>query len=152
TFLNDPSAELRRDAVAAKLEDLRKRNGDAAAWKELIQSARDRDQVEEIAKQLKGLGIGIDLTAHWGFITRWQLIGPFDNKGGAGFAKVFPPEKKVELSGAKDVTTTEKLGNVDLNKFIGKDHGVVYYAFAAIESDKEQPVEIRAATPNAVKI
>ncbi|HLW65022.1 MAG TPA: hypothetical protein VKS79_06835 [Gemmataceae bacterium] len=150
--LNDPSAELRREAVAAKLADLRKNNADAAAWKQLLQNARDRDQVEAIVKELKSLGMEIDLTAHWGFITTWKLIGPFDNKGGVGFAKAYPPEEHVDLKGAKEVAATEKLGNVDLNKAIGKEHGVVYYAYTVIESDKEQPAEIRAATPNALKI
>jgi hypothetical protein len=152
SFLNDPSAELRRDAVAKKLEDIRKRNGEAASWKGLLQYARDRDQVEVIVKELKGLGVEIDLTSHWGFLTTWKLIGPFDNKGGAGFAKVYAPETKIDLAKAKEVTTTEKLGNVDLNKAIGKDHGVVYYAYTVVESDQEQPAELRAATPNAIKI
>jgi hypothetical protein len=152
SFLNDPSAELRREAVAAKLDELRKTTGDAAGWKHLLQSARDRDQVEAIVKELKTLGSEIDLTAHWGYITKWKLIGPFDNKGGVGFGKVYPPEEHVDFKGAKEVTTTEKLGNVDLNKAIGKEHGVVYYAYTVIDSDMEQPAEIRAATPNAVKI
>lgn len=152
SFLNDPSAELRRDAVAAKLETIRKNHGEATAWKELLQTTRDRDQVEEIVKELKSLGVDIDLTAHWGFITKWKLIGPFDNKAGIGFAKVYPPEEHVNLKDAKEITTTEKLGNVDLNKAIGKEHGIVYYAFAAIESVQEQPADVRAATPNAVKI
>jgi hypothetical protein len=152
SFLNDPSPELRRDAVASKLEQIRKQNGGATSWKELLQFARDRDQVEAIVKELKNLGTEIDLTTHWGFLTTWTLIGPFDNKGGVGFAKAYPPEQHVDLRGAKEVTTTEKLGNVDLNKAIGKEHGVVYYAYTVIDSDKEQPAEIRAATPNAVKI
>src|SRR5258707_71492 len=71
---------------------------------------RARDQVDLIAKQLKALGVDVDLAAHFGFIQRWQLVGPFDNTDGAGFAKLFPPEKAVDLAatfkGKKEASLT----------------------------------------------
>ena len=33
-----------------------------------------------------------DLAGHFGFVRRWMLVGPFDNTGGAGFGRVYPPE------------------------------------------------------------
>ena len=56
------------------------------------------DQVDLIAKQLKTLGVAVDLAAHFGFIRRWQLVGPFDHSKGVGFAAVYPPEKGVTLT------------------------------------------------------
>src|SRR6185312_6570450 len=100
-----------------------------------------------------GLGEKVDLAAKYGFITRWMLMGPFDNTNKAGFAKVYPPETKVDLKAAvegkdgKEVkwiehTSADAHGVVDLNKAIGKNMGAVGYAFAAVESKTDQPVEL----------
>ncbi len=168
-MLNDPSVELRRDAVAVVLKEAQEKldrkdmSGAKAAFRKALSGARDQDQVEAIAKALKGLGEPVDLRAHFGFIRTWQLIGPFDSTGGKGFAAVFEPEKKVDLAatlvgkGGKEVrwaayTTDDPYGNVDLNKAIGKHMGAVAYAYAAVESPTERPLEVRAATKNAVKI
>jgi hypothetical protein len=175
-MLNDPGAELRRDAVARALEDARKRKDKdkpvaVAAYRKLFDAARDRDQVELIAKELKGLGAPVDVREHLGVVTRWLLAGPFDNTGGAGFKKAFPPEQAVdpdatyegkkgakirwvehtaeEPSGPLDVS---KVGMVDLNKALGKHMGAVGYAFAVVDSPAERPVEVRASSNNAVKI
>jgi hypothetical protein len=168
-MLNDPGSELRRDAVAVALDDAQKlsdKDDKAAAksaYEKVLAAARDKDQVDLAAKQLKTLGVTVDLPAHFGFIQRWQLVAPFDNRGGKGFAVVYPPENGVDLHttyaakedskvGWKEFTTTDAYGVVDLNKVIGKHMGAVGYAFAAVESPKEQAVEIRAGSNNAVKL
>ena len=168
-MLDDPSVELRRDAVAVVLKDAqaklgaKDRDGARAAFKKALTGARDPDQVDAIAKALKELGESVDIAAHYGFVRTWQLIGPFDSHGGKGYAAVFDPEKKVDLAaahlgkGGKEVrwsayTTTDPYGNVDLNKAIGKHMGAAAYAYTVVESPTEQAVEVRAATKNAVKI
>jgi hypothetical protein len=168
-MLNDPSVELRRDAVAVVLKEAQEkldkddRAGAKTAFKKALTGARDQDQVEAVAKALKGLGQPVDLAAHFGFIRTWQLIGPFDSTGGKGFAAVFEPEKKVDFAavltgrGGKEVrwaayTTDDPYGNVDLNKAIGKHMGAAAYAYAVVDSSADRAVEVRAATKNAVKI
>src|SRR5438552_2614613 len=71
----------------------------AAAWKQLVRLGLDPDQVDQIAAKLRELGTEVDLAAHFGFLRRWWLLGPFDNHGGLGFDTAFPPEKKVDLAG-----------------------------------------------------
>ncbi len=168
-MLNDPSVELRRDAVAVVMKEAREkleqkdRDAAKAAFKKALGGARDPDQVAAIVKALKDLGESVDVAAHFGFVRTWQLIGPFDSAGGKGYAAVFQPEKKVDLAtplvgkGGKEVrwapyTTDDPYGNVDLNKAIGKHMGAAGYAYAVLESPSEQAVEVRAATKNAVKI
>jgi hypothetical protein len=168
-MLNDPSVELRRDAVAVVLKEAREklekkdRDGAKAAFKKAWEGARDQDQVEAIAKALKDLGAPVDIAAHSGFVRTWQLIGPFDSTGGKGYAAVLAPEKKVDLGaalpgkGGKEIrwaayTTDDPYGNVDLNKAVGKHMGAVAYAYAVLESPAERAVEVRAATKNAVKV
>jgi hypothetical protein len=168
-MLNDPSVELRRDAVAVVLKDAQAKLGDGdrpaakTAFKKALTGARDRDQVDAIAKALKDLGEPVDLVAHFGFIRTWQLMGPFDSTGGKGYAAVFEPEKKVDLGSAlagkdgKEVRwaahmTADAYGNVDLNKAIGKHMGAAGYAYAVVESPAERAVEVRTSTKNAVKV
>jgi hypothetical protein len=168
-MLHDPGAELRRDAVALVIKEAealagkKDRAAAVAAYRKALAAARDRDQVERIARALKPLGIAVDLTKQFGFLTTWQLIGPFDNGGGVGFGKAFPPEKAVDLTakcegkkgkqtGWVEHTTALPYGLVDLNKALGKNMGAAAYAFAAVHSARERPVEIRVGSNNAVKI
>ena len=168
-MLDDPSLELRRDAVALVLQEARQflDKGDkpnaTAAFQRALSRARDRDQVDLVAKELKGLGVEVDLAAHFGFIRQWLLIGPFDSSGGAGFQQAFPPEKTIDLTatyaGKRGMpvhwtvhTTNDPYGVVDLNKALGKNMGAAAYAFAPIISPRMGPVQIRAGSQNAIKI
>lgn len=168
TMLDDPGAELRRDAVARVVKQasdlLTKGDKDAARveFQKALKSAREVDQVEDLVKQLKPLGVAVDVPTHFGFIRQWKVIGPFDNSELAGFARVYPPEKTADLTavlkGKKDAelrwldhTTADAHGIVDLNKAIGKHMGAVAYAYTVVESPQEQPVEIRVGSNNAVK-
>src|SRR5205807_78493 len=96
-------------------------------FRKALAGANDRDQVDILAKHLKELGVEVDLAAHFGFIQKWRLLGPFDNHDGVGFQKTFPPEKSVNMSeavkGREDAplhwtehTTSDPYGLVDLNK------------------------------------
>jgi hypothetical protein len=168
-MLNDPGAELRRDAVALALQKTRQllAKGDKKTAKtqfqELLNAARDRDQVEEIAKALKDLGTFVNITAQFGFLTDWMLIGPYDNVGGGGFAQVFDPEQKIELTTPvkgkngsplqwRAYHTPDVYGMIDLNKAVGKYMGATAYAYTAVNSPEKRPIEIRASSNNAVKI
>ena len=173
-MLNDPGQELRRDAVAAAFANAQKLHDQDSAREALqtvFAAARDIDQVEQIATRLADFGIHVDLPSHFGFVQQWQMVGPFDNRGGKGFSVTYPPENDVDLHatytgmegggiGWKMVKTADppgradlgKIAKVDVNTVIGKHMGAVAYAFAAIDSPQDQAVEVRAATPNAVKI
>jgi hypothetical protein len=168
-MLDDPGAELRRDAVALILKDAealatKKADGAMDGLKKVLKHARDRDQVEAAAKHLKALGVTIDLTAHYGFITNWLVIGPFDNRKGVGFHDKQPPQSgldpkavyvgkdKEEIRWQPHVTPADKMGLVNFNKIYTEKKGVVGFAYSVVESATERPVELRAASSNAVRI
>lgn len=168
-MLQDPSLELRRDAVALAMREaeaaLASGDKDAARQKfeQAFRGARDRDQVDALAKHLKNLGVTVDIAGHFGFIRDWLLIGPFDNSGGIGFEAVYAPEKGVDPKQTcvgkqklelvwKPHSTTDPYGVVDLNKAIGKHMGAVGYAYAVVESPEARPVEVRVGSNNAVKV
>lgn len=166
-MLDDPSVELRRDAVrrildqAAGLAD-KDQAAALAAYRQALDAARDQDQVKAASDALKKLGQPVDLARHYGFVLHWQVIGPFDNSGKKGFAVAYPPEKGLDLkaeyegkSGAVrwlEHTTKDELGHVDLNALLGEQKGVIAYALAELVSPRDQPVEIRMGTQDAIKL
>lgn len=175
-MLDDPSVELRHDAVqrvidAAMRLDAAGDDEATATYRRALDAARDVEQIKSITKALEKKGESVDLQRHFGFLTHWQVIGPFDNTGEAGFAAVYPPEgsagaapdaaaawpgKDGGVIGWKDFTTSDPYGMVDVNKaYPGPDDGlkeVVAYATAAFESDAERDAEIRLGCKNAWKV
>jgi hypothetical protein len=167
-MLDDPSVELRRDAVEREIAAAEALYGSGgkdaarAAFSRVFPFSRDRDQIDRIVKRLDELGQKVDLTRHYGYLRAWKVIGPFDNVGKAGFPAVYPPEVKIDFAaeyGGKaatvrwvDHTSDDPLGKVDLNRLLGKAKGVVGYAAAEVESAGSRPVDLRAASSNAIKI
>lgn len=167
-FLGDPSEYLRRDAVQHLLgqaKDATARGENPASRVILLQAlafARDPDQVREIAQQLEKMGSPVDLPRHFGFLTHWQVIGPFDNSNREGFARVEPPEQDLDLSKShpgkhgpvtwKLFATGDPYGKLDFNQAIGMEKDVVAYAQAEFESDAARDVELRLGTKNAWKL
>jgi hypothetical protein len=165
-FLNDPSTELRRDAVARVLEAAEKAASDAekkTLYRQAFDASRDIDQINAASAALEKLGVQVDLPTHFGFITRWKVIGPFDNKGAKGFNVVYPPEEKIDLAATYagkdgkqvawiDYTTDDKYGDVDLNKALGKNKGAAAYALAEFRVAGETPVDVRIGAISAIKL
>ncbi len=168
-MLHDSSPELRRDAVAAVIRDaesqLAKGDQEAArvALRRALAGACDKDQVDLLVGQLEKLGEKIDVAAHFGFIRQWRLVAPFDNRKESGFKKVYPPETKVDVRAVykgRDekearwvaVTTNDPYGLVNLNKELGKQKGVVAYAYTLVDSPSERTIQLRAGSPNGLKM
>ena len=147
-FIDDPSLELRRKGIEKHLA-LAVR--DAGTLRRIFEAARDKDQVEAIAKELEKLHEPANITKHFGTITQWSLSSNFDNKDGLGFAKAYAPETVAERKGWKAAQSTEKYGFLDLNAALGKKMNAVAYAEAIIVADAETPAELRVASQNAVK-
>lgn len=168
SFLNDPSNELRRDAVAEELNKAShaltqgKKEAASQSFQVALKNARDVDQIEGAAKSLRELNQPVDLQKTFGWVTRWKLVGPFDNIGGVGFEKVFAPEQnpdpaavydaQVGKASWKDYTTKSEYGLVSFNDPFTALKGVGGYAQSDFYSDREQEVEIRLGCKNAWKL
>ncbi len=174
TFINDPSTELRRDAVQRLIleakPDVEKASLDAASklraletLKKAFAGSRDLDQIEQLAKDLKQLGHEVDLPRHYGFVTSWKIIGPFDNSNESAFDVAYPPEKGIDLKATYpgkqgttvawlDHTTSDVHGKVDFNKALGKANGVVSYAFTEFVVQQPRAVEFRTGCICAFKL
>ncbi len=167
-FLNDPGNELRRAAVQqlADAAAAKAKAGDKAVavgdFQKALAAAREADQIEGIAKQLTELGEKVDLQKTFGWVTRWKVIGPFDNTGGAGFNQAFAPEQGLEFSAEtdglkgkvswRDFESKSDYGLVDFNQPFTSLKSVTGYAAAEFWSDSARPVEVRLGCKNGWKV
>lgn len=166
--LDDPSAEMRSDAVARLLVQAQAAAESGAKeqaeelYRQALQGAGDPQQVDPIAKALKQLGETVNLVEHYGLLTDWYVIGPFDNREMKGFPVAYPPEQQVDLTATyagqqgevrwQKLTSTEADGTFDLAALTAPHKGAIDYVTTEFTSDREQPVEFRLATANAWKL
>ena len=167
-MLNDPSLELRHDAVQKLMDRATQtlsRSNQAGAtllFQQALSSARDVAQVETIAAKLKDLGQPVDLQKHFGFLTEWKVIGPFDNTGNKAFETAYPPEQQIDLAAELDgkkgkirwqnYVTKHQFGMVDMNEPCGKLKEVMAYATTDFYADQPRAVELRLGGKNSWKV
>jgi len=167
-MLTDPSPLFRRDAVARLLDLAERLNKEGqqdlagTLYKRALQGATDDDQVRAIAKPLQKMGEKLDLPRHFGFLTQWHIVGPFDNTGSKGFNVVYPPEKQVDLkaklqgklgpAGWKQYRTTDDFGILDIAKQISPYKGAVMYCTTVFTTKAPRSLQFRLGTPNAWKL
>ncbi len=179
-LLNDPSLELRRDAVALALknaiaeEEAGKKDAAVETYAKAFAAARELDQIKEATKKLRAFEQPVDVPSHMGFVMDWHLIGPFDNSDSKGFDVAYPPEKQIDLAASyqgkvgkvswKTHRTSDEFGIVDLNEIFerpkeGADYkltnehkGTIGYALSEFETDQPREIEIRIGCINANKI
>jgi hypothetical protein len=164
SLVNDPVQELRRGAVQRLIDTAKSLSGDSAkaAYLKALHSVRDEDQTQTVAEALEKLGNPVDLPKHFGFLTRWQILGPFENTERSGFDAVYPPEKAIDLSAAypgkeKEIrwqpfSSDDPRGKVDFNKPLGLLKESTAYATTVFHSDTERAAELRLGCKNAWKI
>jgi len=170
-MLRDPSPEFRRDAVtrlidqAETLEESDKKSSDreaVALYRKALTGATDADLVKDISKALKKHGEDVNVVRHFGFLTGWRIIGPFDNRDGVGFDRVYPPEESLDFSATlkgkegevrwQKITTDDRFGIIDIAESIAPHKGAVMYLATTFESDRAREIEFRLGTPNAWKL
>ncbi len=95
-----------------------------------------------------------------GFISEWLVVGPFDNTDGAGYEKVYPPEKRLDFEAEYGVVggkaTWQRLeanddGMVDLDPHFEPSNWVVAYAAVKVISPDERDTELLIGSDDGVK-
>jgi hypothetical protein len=167
-MLTDPSDEMRRDAVARLLQAARQFEADGAAakaqqtYEQALTGAAHKDQVDEIVEALSNLGKEVDIAHHFGMLTTWKVIGPFDNRELIGFDAVYPPEEELDFSAEykgqlgpvrwQELVAQSEDGLVDIGKLLENYKGSVMYLATGFHHDRDQDVEFRLTTKNAWKL
>jgi len=171
-MLLDPAPEFRRDAVARKIAEADKvdpkldKPQAVRLYREALSGAIHDDQVKTIAAALEKLGRKVNISEHFAFLTRYSVIGPFDNPDGKLLETVYPPETEIRLDAQYDaqyngklgkvswqpLATTNDFGIVDIAKQVHPYKGATMYLLAEFHSPQPRPIELRLATQNAWKI
>ena len=167
-LIHDPVQELRRGAVQRLIDYGRKQAHGTSGmtvkdtFLKALEAVRDEDQTNEIAGELKKLGTVVDLPKHFGFLMKWNVIGPFDNTDRKGFDTVFPPEREVKLDAEYDGKTgkvkwkpfesKDEAGKLDFNKPLGMLKEVTAYAVTTIDSPTDREAELRLGCKNGWKV
>lgn len=171
TMLDDPSLPLRYLAVGRLLDRAKQASGDesVAMYRQALKTALHPDQLSTIAKALKEAGEEIDLVDHMGFITKWQLVGPFDNTEMKGFDVASDPETEYLESADHTITKTsypgksgdvawashtsdKAMGMIDLNPIYKNEKSAICYGYVTGEAAKAQDAQIRLGCIVANKV
>ena len=164
SLVRDPVQELRRGAVQRLIDAVNSKDAPAAkaGYLEALDVVRDEDQTRFLTGELKKLGVKVDLPAHFGFLTKWHVIGPFDNAERKGFETAFPPEKEIKLDATcegkgkqvrwQPFETTDEYGKTDFNKALGTQKEVTAYAVATVDAPADRDAELRLGCKNAWKV
>jgi hypothetical protein len=167
-LLDDPSPDLRRDAVARlldladKLLEDKKRDEAKPLYQRALAAARDRDQLDRTAKRLGELGQPVNLTDHLGFLRHWKAAGPFPNPEGKGIDTPYPPERGLDVAAEfdgkagkvrwKDYTSKSESAVIDLNEAVGASPESAAYATTEFASREARDAEIRLGCFTAFKL
>jgi hypothetical protein len=163
-MITDSSAEIRFQAVDKILTEADELSGDEKknAYLKALKGASVESQVTKIRDTLKKSNVEVDLQEHFGLLTRWKAIGPFDNKDMKSFDVVYPPETELDFSATYEgmegdvqwqtIETDDPMGSVDIAKSIAPYKGAVMYLYSEYESEQDQDVFFRMATANAWKL
>lgn len=167
--IDDPSEEMRVDAITQIVQAAENAETDEAK-RELLEAALSaatvKEQVDLLAKRLESVGGAVDKKKHFGFLTKWSAVGPFDNKDTKGFDVLYGPEKadlsapdlNATFEGTEGETTWNSVtaegddGVVNLAEQLAPHKGALVYVTTSFDSDDARDVELRLSTANAWKM
>ncbi len=162
SMLNDPSPELRYEAVAKALEP---KELPEDQLKTLLDVARQPEQVVDLIARLDKLGVKVNQSQHFGFLSTWKFIGPFDNTGSKSYDKAYPVETDWVSSKLADTyqgrpgevkwiaeTSEDPDGAIDLAKLYNNEKGCIVYGVTEIEVPSNVKCELRVGCINAQKV
>lgn len=95
-------------------------------------------------------------TARFGFCRKFLLLGPFDCAGGKtppmDTAFIDEANTAPAAGAAAGAKTWREVGSVDFRMWLEPDVNVVCYAATLVQSDKEQEVQVRAGSEEAMVV
>jgi hypothetical protein len=172
-WLDDP--EFRYDAVAVLMKEADTMSKEGAekkaiaAYQKAFAATQDVPQAQALATRLKDKGVIVSLAEHFGFLTDWYVIGPFDARPMKGFKTVYPPEEKIDLAAElegkggkvkwKRYRVKEALSGlqarvalVNLLEPFGTHYDCVGYAYTGFTMPAAADVEFRGAADDNFQV
>jgi hypothetical protein len=122
----------------------------------------DRDLVTQAAARLLKLGVVVDPAKEIGFITRWWIVGPFDNAGNSAADKAYLPEQEIDLTKpftveGKSYTwrwqpISDATGVQNLTPLFSPNTNVVAYAYTEITVLTEQDALLKLGSDDGIVV
>lgn len=132
-----------------------------ADWLDLpLLEARMRFARARYVTAADGSGDGWSLTDTLGFLTDWQVIGPFDNEQGSGFHRVFPPETELDFEATYSGKAREanwrripaRVGLVPLGSLFHPATHALGYAATTLRLEQDSDVAFRLSSDESTKV
>jgi hypothetical protein len=133
----------------------------AEVFRNAVARGAPSDLANECARQLREMGIEVNLAKEAGFVTDWWLIDHFPHQDRKGFDQVYPPEEGIDLERGITVHgdeqkwaphhTDDVQGILSLQALFKPNRDRVAYAYAVISVETEQDVTLKIGSDDAVK-
>jgi tetratricopeptide (TPR) repeat protein len=125
----------------------------ALARQRLAALERSRGNFQRSAAQVRRLG----------FVTRWQIVGAFDDEGKRGLETAYPPEERIDLAARYEGKSGEVSwrplpeeavvhGFIDLGAAIRPAREVVAYAVSLVEAPRDERVALWLGASGAAQV
>ena len=165
-WMEDP--EFRYEAVdfalnqADGLAKMGQQESATSLYRRAFALTRDMDQAKTLSGRLQAMSVTVSIAKHFGFLTDWYVIGPFNAEGTKGFKTSYPPEHRVDLAAeltgkegklswkrfrVKESTTgpPQRVVLVNLLEPLGPAEDAVAFAYTAFKVTEPGEVEFRGA-------
>jgi HEAT repeat protein len=128
--------------------------------REVVEATRDRRLLRDAASCLREMGVDLQLAAQRGCIVHWWVLGPFPNRERATKQDFVPVGERIDLTKTvqdadktlawKYVPVDDPLGLLDFEKAVARMDNCGAYAYAEVESDRDQDVLLKFGSDDSV--
>jgi uncharacterized protein len=125
-----------------------------------LEKAPVQPYAQQIADKLTQSGSKVSVAGLQGFVTKWQIIGPFPNDNGIAFSLAYAPEEKVDLAAAVTLAGTElrwkafespdAMGRVNLREVVAPEDNVAAYAYAEVTSASDTDALLKLGSDDGI--
>jgi len=125
----------------------------------MLDAARTPTHVQSILDMAHQQGVGSEVVAMMGFVTRWHLIGPFPWSSGEGFDANPVNAPQIDLNATYSVGDQQRTWKqhttgqiVNAIGLLGQHGNVSLYAYANIQSVENTDAQIRLGSDDGVRV
>lgn len=125
-----------------------------------LEKAPIQPYAQQMAEKLAQSGSKVSVAGLQGFVTKWQIIGPFPNDNGVAFSVAYAPEEKVDLAAAvtsgggelrwKLFESADAMGRVNLREVVAPKDNVAAYAYAEITSPSDTDALLKMGSDDGI--
>jgi len=146
--------------IARKLRAAGDQDRAIALCRKAVEATKDRNVLREAARCLREMGVDLQLAAQRGCLTNWWVLGPFPNRERATKNDFVPVGERIDLAKTvqdgdqtlawKYAPVDDPMGLLDFERTVARMDNCGAYAYAEIESDRDQDVLLKIGSDDSV--